>query len=67
MFLQATVEASTNLTNWQAIQPVSLVAGNGLFRDANATNYPQRFYRSSIPDFKAASGGFELDESPSKK
>ncbi len=46
---QATIQFSTNLNNWQPLQTVSLVAGNGVFGDPAAPNYPGRFYRVSVP------------------
>ena len=46
---QATVQFSTNLTTWQPLQTVPLVAGNGLFADSDAINHPLRFYRVSVP------------------
>jgi hypothetical protein len=46
---QATVQSCTNLANWQPLQIIPLVAGNGIFTDPDAPNYPRRFYRLSVP------------------
>ena len=43
-----TVEASTNLLNWQAIQTITLSGTSTNFTDAQWTNYPDRFYRAAF-------------------
>ncbi len=40
-----TVEASTNLVNWQAIQTIILSGTSTNFTDEQWKNYPRRFYR----------------------
>lgn len=40
------IQASTTLTNWRGIGLVTNWDGLFLFQDANATNYPRRFYRA---------------------
>jgi len=47
--LEATVWASTNLVNWQALQTVPLTNGNAVFTDAAAASFTARFYRLSVP------------------
>jgi hypothetical protein len=44
-----TVEASTNLVNWQPIWTNTLSGVSINFTDAQGTNYRQRFYRVSLP------------------
>jgi BspA type Leucine rich repeat region (6 copies) len=44
-----TVEASTNLVNWQPIWTNTLSGVSTYFTDAQGTNYRQRFYRVSLP------------------
>ncbi|PWU19207.1 MAG: hypothetical protein C5B50_07090 [Verrucomicrobia bacterium] len=46
---QASVLGSTNLNNWQLLQSVPLVDGNGQFVDTDSTTRPKRFYRISVP------------------
>ncbi|HEY5913719.1 MAG TPA: hypothetical protein VJA21_24285 [Verrucomicrobiae bacterium] len=46
---QATVLASSNLTDWLPLQTVPLSIGYGQCFDADATNHPVRFYRVSVP------------------
>jgi hypothetical protein len=46
---QVTVLGSTNLTDWQALQPVSVTNGSAVFTEDTATNYPARFYRLRVP------------------
>jgi len=46
---QATILVSTNLNTWQSLQTVPLTGSYGVFTDANALNYPRRFYRLSVP------------------
>ena len=44
------VWGSTNLLNWEVLgTAASLSAGQFLFLDATATNWPQRFYRATAP------------------
>ena len=45
----ATVLVSTNLTTWQALPPLPLTNGIGLFTDDATTNSISRFYRLSVP------------------
>jgi hypothetical protein len=48
--LEATVLGSTNLRDWDALQMVPLATnGSAIFTDANATNFPNRFYRLRVP------------------
>ena len=45
-----TIEASTNLVNWQAISTNQFdIDGKFEFLDPGASNYPARFYRSATP------------------
>jgi hypothetical protein len=46
---QATVLGSTNLSDWEVLRIVPLTNGSAVFTDATATNFPQRFYRLSVP------------------
>ncbi len=45
----ATVLVSTNLTTWQALPPLTLTNGIGVFTDTATTNFTSRFYRLSVP------------------
>jgi hypothetical protein len=46
-----TVQASTNLTNWQNLSTnVTSTDTNFIFNDASATNFPLRFYRVRWPE-----------------
>jgi BspA type Leucine rich repeat region (6 copies) len=42
-----TVEASTNLLNWQVIQTITLSGTSTNFTDPQWTNFPDRFYRAA--------------------
>jgi hypothetical protein len=44
-----TIEASTNLVDWQPVWTNTLSGTSTNFTDAQWTNYPQRFYRVSSP------------------
>lgn len=44
------VEASTNLTNWVAVQTISNAMGPVRFDDVDAPNYGHRFYRATVLD-----------------
>jgi hypothetical protein len=44
-----TVEASTNLVNWQPVWTNTLSGTSTNFTDVQWTNYPARFYRASTP------------------
>jgi hypothetical protein len=46
---QATVQTSTNVTDWLPLQTVPLLNGSGVFTDPNTTGLPRRFYRLSVP------------------
>lgn len=46
---QVTVQASTDLLHWEALQTVPLSNGTGSFTDLAATQFPYRFYRASLP------------------
>lgn len=43
-----TIQASTNLINWDNILTLTNTSGTISFIDANATNYPRRFYRAEL-------------------
>jgi hypothetical protein len=45
----ATVLVSTNLITWQALPPLPLTNGIGVFTDDATTNFTSRFYRLSVP------------------
>lgn len=45
----ATVLVSTNLITWQALPPLPLTNGLGVFTDNATTNFTSRFYRLSVP------------------
>jgi len=42
------IEASSNLVNWTPIQSFTLTNSPCNFRDAPATNSPDRFYRAML-------------------
>lgn len=44
----AVIEASTNLTQWAAIQTNRLLPPPTFFNDSSATNLPRRFYRARL-------------------
>jgi hypothetical protein len=46
----AAIEASTNLITWNVIGSASITNRIGVFTDASATNFSQRFYRTSKPN-----------------
>jgi hypothetical protein len=46
---QATVLVSSNLSTWQTLQSVPLVAGYGICQDSNPSHYPVRFFRVRVP------------------
>ena len=45
---RSTVYSSDDLTNWEAIQSISLTSGAAEFVDSDASA-PARFYRVSVP------------------
>jgi uncharacterized protein (TIGR03790 family) len=47
--LHYTIEASTNLVDWQSISTIAM-PGQIHFDDTDSTNYPMRFYRMSWPN-----------------
>jgi hypothetical protein len=47
--LSVVVEASTNLSNWQFVQTITLTNGSVYFNDPQWTNYPGRYYRFRSP------------------
>ncbi len=46
---QATVQFSSDLSNWQPLQIVPLFAGYGVFTDSQTPGHPSGFYRLSVP------------------
>ncbi|MCX6929996.1 MAG: hypothetical protein NT154_43305 [Verrucomicrobia bacterium] len=46
---QAAVMSTTNLTDWQVLQTLTVTNGAGVFVDESATNSPTRFYRLRVP------------------
>lgn len=46
---QLTVQASTNMMQWDILQTVPISNNAGSFTDTGAAQYPQRFYRLTVP------------------
>jgi hypothetical protein len=46
---QATIQSSSDLLQWTTLQTVPVANGSGVFVDSQASLYPARYYRASVP------------------